>query len=47
MKRLLIPIIDSEGIELIDTHIDEFPKFEKFCECSIDSFVGLYHEGGI
>ena len=47
MKHLLIQIIDSEGIELIDTHIDEFPEFEKFCDCGINSFVGLYHEGGI
>ena len=46
-KHLLIQIVDSEGIELIDTHIDEFPKFEKFCDCGINSFVGLYREGGI
>jgi len=45
MKCLLIQIV--EGIELIDTHIDEFPKFEEFCDCGIDSFIGLYCEGGI
>jgi len=46
-KCLLIQIVDSEGIELIDTHIDEFPKSEKFCDCGIDSFISLYREGGI
>ena len=37
----------AERIELLDTHIDEFPKFEKFCNCGINSFVGLDCEGGI
>ena len=45
MKCRLIQI--AEGIELIDTHIDEFPEFEKFCCCSIDSFISLDREGGI
>jgi len=45
MKCHLIQI--TEGIELINTHIDKFPKFEKFCDCGIDSFVSLDHEGEI
>jgi len=40
-------LIRSEEIELIDTHIDKFPEFEKFCDCGIDSFISLYREGGI
>ena len=42
MKCHLIQI--TEGIELINTHIDKFPKFEKFCDCGINSFVSLDHE---
>ena len=45
MKHHLIQI--TEGIQLLDTHIDEFPEFEEFCDCSFNSFVSLDCEGGI